>query len=197
LLSWRVAILPHLGADAAKLHAEFRQGEAWDSPHNIALAARMPAVFRSLANDPTRPLTPFQVFVGPGTAFDSPAGVPLADFSDGLADTALVAEAGRPVPWTKPHDLAVTADEHVGFEATGGFIDLTVWLGFGDGTVGYATAVMQSGGFEIATPAQNALRAVLTRNGKEKLGRRDLLQETTSVRRVLAPAVVPAGGPPR
>lgn len=177
------------------LHAEFRQGESWDSPHNLALTGRMRAVFWSLENDTVRPLTPFEVFVGPGTAFDSPAGVPLADFPDGLADTVLVAKAGRPVPWTEPHDLAVTAHGHVGFETTGGFIDVTVWLGFGDGTVGYATALMQGRPVgEVGTPAPNSLRAVLTPNGREKLGRRDLLQETSSVRRALAPAVVPAGG---
>ena len=44
-LSWRVALLPYLGEEA--LYRQFRQDEPWDSPHNKALAARMPAVFET------------------------------------------------------------------------------------------------------------------------------------------------------
>ena len=44
LLSWRVAILPQLGYQS--LYDEFHLDEPWDSPHNLALAAQMPDVFR-------------------------------------------------------------------------------------------------------------------------------------------------------
>ena len=44
LLSWRVLILPYIEQDA--LYKEFHLDEAWDSPHNKALIARMPAPYR-------------------------------------------------------------------------------------------------------------------------------------------------------
>jgi hypothetical protein len=51
--------------------------------------------------------TPYQVLVGPGTAFER-KGLKLTwkDFSDGLATTLLVVDADDAVPWTKPVDLA-------------------------------------------------------------------------------------------
>ena len=56
--------------------------------------------------------TVFQVFVGPGTAFD-PAGpirLPPTDFPGGPRDLLLIVEAAQPVPWTKPEDLIYAAD---------------------------------------------------------------------------------------
>ena len=44
LLSWRVLILPYIEQDA--LYKEFHLDEPWDSPHNKALIARMPATYR-------------------------------------------------------------------------------------------------------------------------------------------------------
>ena len=41
LLSWRVALLPHLGY--RPLYERFHLDEPWDSPHNRALLAEMPA----------------------------------------------------------------------------------------------------------------------------------------------------------
>ena len=44
LLSWRVLILPYV--DQNDLYNEFHLDESWDSPHNRALIARMPATYR-------------------------------------------------------------------------------------------------------------------------------------------------------
>src|SRR5262245_66309297 len=44
-LSWRVHILPFIEEEA--LYKEFHLDEPWDSPHNKALIAKMPAVFRN------------------------------------------------------------------------------------------------------------------------------------------------------
>ena len=44
LLSWRVHILPYLDQQQA-LYDEFHLDEPWDSPHNKALIAKMPAVY--------------------------------------------------------------------------------------------------------------------------------------------------------
>lgn len=68
LLSWRVALLPFL--DQADLYKEFRLDEAWDSPHNRKLLAKMPRVFAPVAGKARLPNSTFyQLFVGPGTIY--------------------------------------------------------------------------------------------------------------------------------
>jgi Protein of unknown function (DUF1559) len=111
LLSWRVALLPYLGRE--ELFRQFRLDEPWDSPHNLALADQMPDVYglpwlvdyRELPN-----LTCFQVFVGPGAAFEGSTGISSRDFADGVSNTILVGTAEQPVLWTKPVDLEFRAD---------------------------------------------------------------------------------------
>jgi hypothetical protein len=106
LLSWRVVLLPYLGHE--DLHRRFKLDEPWDSPHNLALAAQMPDVYGLPPNvddraDPST--TYFQVFVGPGTAFEGKNGISLRDFPDGISGTVLVVIGPEPVLWTKPADI--------------------------------------------------------------------------------------------
>jgi RNA polymerase sigma factor (sigma-70 family) len=120
LLSWRVAVLPYLGKD--DLRKEFHLDEAWDSEHNKKLLARMPDILRVSFQLEDAIETYYQVFAGSGTPFDPKAieRVPGGEFPhlyrstvkvadgipDGTANTLGVAEAGQPVPWTKPVDLS-------------------------------------------------------------------------------------------
>src|SRR5262245_56247240 len=109
-LSWRVALLPHLGDDAKKLYKEFALNEPWDSPRNKKLLAKMPKVYAPVAKAPKEPGgTYYQVCTGPGTPFPETklTGPRLSTFRDGLANTLLVVEAGEAVPWTKPVDLRI------------------------------------------------------------------------------------------
>ncbi|MGC8640787.1 MAG: DUF1559 domain-containing protein [Isosphaeraceae bacterium] len=77
LLSWRVAVLPWLGPEAEKLYQEFDLNEPWDGPHNKTLPRKMPEVFAPVGVKTAEPFTTFyQVFVGPGTAFEPLAGEP-------------------------------------------------------------------------------------------------------------------------
>jgi hypothetical protein len=129
LYSWRVLILPFVEED--QLYKQFRLDEPWDSPNNRPLLARMPKVYAPPGTPPAEPYaTYYQVFDGPGAAFDSdktkglqpfnlvPPGPNgpvtmasnttvrgLIDFRDGTSNTFLVAEAAEPVPWSKPADL--------------------------------------------------------------------------------------------
>jgi hypothetical protein len=105
LLSWRVHLLPFLGH--AELYRQFKLDEPWDSPHNQALIARMPEVYRGPnaalnAAGKTRYLAP----VGSATVWPGPAAVSLADIKDGTAVTVVVIEAAeaQAVEWTKPDD---------------------------------------------------------------------------------------------
>lgn len=108
LLSWRVLLLPYL-EQGQDLYREFHLDEPWDSPHNLTLLPKMPKVYEvaadsGVANPPGT--TFYQVFTGPGTAFESAAGPRMPDdFPKGLSSTVLVVEAGEAVPWTKPQDI--------------------------------------------------------------------------------------------
>jgi uncharacterized protein (TIGR03067 family) len=104
LLSWRVALLPYL--EQQELYRQFHLDEPWDGPHNKKLLEKMPEVFAPVrGSGREQPVTFYQVFTGKGTIFEGRKDVGLANIEDGTANTLLIAEAGTPVPWTKPADL--------------------------------------------------------------------------------------------
>jgi hypothetical protein len=167
LLSWRVALLPYLEQDS--LYRRFRLDEPWDSPHNEPLSRTTPRCYVHALRDDPDGLTRYQVLVGPGTAFERP-GLTWSDFPDGRENTVLVVEAGVAVPWTKPvdldydpagplpslgagftrpiHFLRREIRRHPGFAAC-----------FADGTAR----------FMRSPPNETLLRAVVTRNGGERV----------------------------
>jgi uncharacterized protein (TIGR03067 family) len=105
LLSWRVAILPFI--EQGRLYQQFKLDEAWDSPHNKKLLAKMPRLYTPVRGKTKEPhATYYQAFAGPGTAFEpgKPLRIP-GDFPDGTSNTIMVVEAAEAVPWTKPADL--------------------------------------------------------------------------------------------
>jgi hypothetical protein len=104
LSSWRVLLLPYLEQEG--LYKQFRPDEPWDGPHNRGLLVRTPRCYEpALGGNDAPGLTRYQLFVGAGTPFER-EGLTWQDFPDGPANTILVAEAGEPVPWSKPADLA-------------------------------------------------------------------------------------------
>jgi Ca-activated chloride channel family protein len=111
LLSWRVALLPHLGYQA--LYARFHLHEPWDSPHNRSLLAEMPLELACpAAAVPREGQTGYKVVIGPkigpngvNTAFDASRGAKLSEITDGTSNSVLVMETDALVPWTKPEDL--------------------------------------------------------------------------------------------
>jgi len=111
LLSWRVLLLPYLGQE--ELFKQFKLDEPWDSPHNKALIARMPAVFRN-PNDPAASTqTNYLAPVGPGTIFEGTKGLERAKLAHAAQFTVLLVEVNRDaeVDWTKPQDLAYTREK--------------------------------------------------------------------------------------
>ena len=163
LLSWRVAILPQLGHRA--LHDQFRRDEPWDSPHNLALLSKMPEVF-ACPSEPGRidGLTNYQVLVGPQTMFEGREGTTIEQVTDGTSNTFLIVEARRPVPWTKPEDLAYVPDD------VNSRVEKPL-PAFGSRHKGGFHALMADGAVKFLkwTITSITLRSLITRDGGEVL----------------------------
>ena len=70
LYSWRVLILPELGAKW--LYDQYKLDEPWDSPHNTKLIAQMPKLYEPTVNlkGVEEGTTFCQVVTGPNTCFN-------------------------------------------------------------------------------------------------------------------------------
>jgi hypothetical protein len=104
--------------------------------------------------------TVFKVFIGKGAAFERGKVLRLGrdDFPDGTPNTLLIVEAGEPVPWTKPEDLA--------FDPTGPLPDLRCL--FKDG---FRACMADCARRWVRKDISEAtLRAAITRNGGDTLG---------------------------
>jgi hypothetical protein len=161
LYSWRVMVLPFLEQD--ELFNEFHLDEPWDSPHNIRLVERMPRVYAlpprvAARNKVPEGFTVTHVFHGRNAAFEGREGLRFTDFTDGMSNTIMVIEAGEPVPWTKPEELAFDPDQplppmHAPFKNI-------IRLGVADGSSRHIPVTM----------SERTLRAAITRNGHDELG---------------------------
>jgi len=101
--SWRVLILPHLGAQ--QIYDQYRFDEPWDGPHNRQLTALMPDVFRCPSSDLKSLSTNYVAVVGPNTIWPGARSTRLADVPDGVNSTLLLVETTEEIPWMEPRDL--------------------------------------------------------------------------------------------
>ena len=159
LLSWRVHLLPFLEQNA--LYKQFHLDEAWDSPHNKALLAKMPNVFNSPTANLEGGLTTYLAVTGPGTVFESGKGKSFRDIPDGTINTLLVVEvnADAAVPWTKPEDFTPNESD--------------IWTGIGQANEGGFHAAFCDGSVRFITSQLDAdvLKAIMTRAGAEVIPR--------------------------
>jgi hypothetical protein len=171
LLSWRVLLLPYL--DQGDLYQQFKLDEPWDSPHNLPLQEKMPSIYElpdGFRGSGEPHATIFQVFVGPGTAFEGCEGTNYKkDFPDGASNTLLIITAEEAVPWTKPADLDYAPGRPL--PALG----VRLWLGtpnlfVSTPWVGLAFADGHSQCLDGRQVSEKTLRALITRNGKDEPG---------------------------
>src|SRR5262249_14354338 len=133
-----------------------------DSPHNIRLLAQMPKVFANPDVNTTDPVTVYQGFVGPGAFFEENKELRVADITDGTSNTVMIAEAAKPVPWSKPEDLAFTPNGPL--PKLGGHEPSGFNAAFCDGSVHVLKQNIK----------EAVLRALITRNGGEVIDPKDL-----------------------
>jgi len=108
LLSWRVHLLPFMEQD--NLYKQFALDQPWDTPQNLKLIEKMPAVYRHVGGvGEAMGKTPFVVPVGKDTIFPGGKGIGIRDITDGTSNTIMVLEAADAsmVTWTRPGRLAV------------------------------------------------------------------------------------------
>jgi len=117
--SWRVLLLPYLDEDSLALYRQYNFKEPWDSPRNLALASRMPAVYRCPSDvqesESGSAETSYVGITGPGTVFDGvkPENFLRPELGKGFiplgpGNVILVAEQSQSgINWLEPRDLDV------------------------------------------------------------------------------------------
>lgn len=108
LYSWRVLLLPFLGYK--ELAADFNYSEPWDSPQNMSVVNRMPAVFASPASPDARGMgeSTYMLITGNGTLFPPTGPLSNKDVTDPSDQTLLVVEGRNSgQAWTQPGDIDV------------------------------------------------------------------------------------------
>ena len=186
--SWRVLLLPFL--EEMELYKKYDFSQPWDSPKNLAVAEKMPAIFRDPAREgPPDTLTDYAAITGEAAIFqpgvvtmtsadDFPAclktakKVGFASITDGTSNTILFAtvDPARKIPWTKPEDI-VLDDTFPGIGKPAGIGAIHP---LGDGRVGLFAFADGSVHLIADTVDTETLRKFLTRAGGEVVDSSDL-----------------------
>jgi len=130
LLSWRVQILPYIEEDT--LYKQFKLDEPWDSEHNKKLIDKMPKIYAPVRGKADAGMTFYQSFAGKNGLLKPGQKVSIVSVIDGTSNTFMVAEAAKPVIWTKPDDLVFDGKD---VPALGGMFDGKFHAAFCDGSV--------------------------------------------------------------
>jgi hypothetical protein len=133
LLSWRVAILPHI--EESNLYKDFHLNEPWDSAHNLKLLSKMPRIYRHPKDDPKTKNSSYFMVTGKGMFGDGDSGRILRGLRDGPSKTITLVEAKRNIPWTKPEEIEIDVEANKPLPKLGGFIDGVFTAAFADGSV--------------------------------------------------------------
>ncbi len=188
--SWRVLIVPFL--EQSDFYDVYTLEESWDGPSNRRLVLGQPVPYtnfrsgtREVGFPPFRCFvcphcgdrrrdrhTNYVVVVGPETAFPGAMAIQLTDIPDGAENTILVVEIeNSDIHWLEPRDLEFDRMSfkinHKSQPSIGSRHPSGPAVVFADGTVARISKSMPP----------NTLRALLTRNGGEKVDRQQLVDE--------------------
>jgi hypothetical protein len=131
LLSWRVAILPYI--EQNDLYNQFKTDEPWDSANNKKLIEKMPKLYAPVRVTAKAGETFYQVFTGEDALFGPKKKPSILSITDGTSLTGMVFEAGDPVTWSKPADMAF--DQKKPLPKLGGLFDGECLVAMCDGSV--------------------------------------------------------------
>lgn len=156
--SWRIAILPYI--EEQELYELYRRDEPWDSEHNKALLSKMPSVYRHPSDVASSVHAAYLGMTGERTAFGDTPGVgnKVRTFTDGTSNTAMIFEAQREIPWTKPADIPYSDD--MPLPELGGFHVGGYNAGLADGSVRFISKAI----------AEATLRNIIKRNDGNPIG---------------------------
>jgi Protein of unknown function (DUF1559) len=130
LLSWRVQILPFIEQD--HLYKQFKLDEPWDSDNNKKLIDKIPDLYVPVRGRADKGMTFYQVFGGKHGLFKPGEKPGLATIPDGTSNTFMIAEAAKPVIWTKPDDMVFDGKD---VPALGGMFEGKFHAAMGDGSI--------------------------------------------------------------
>jgi len=105
--SWRVLVLQFMkDPRATELYQQYDFSQPWNSPKNLAVAERMPPVYRNPFRRDSRATTGYMVIAGSRAVFEPGKQTRIADVIDGTSNTIMVVEVvNSNTLWTEPEDL--------------------------------------------------------------------------------------------
>jgi hypothetical protein len=118
--------------DAEDLYKQFKLDEPWDSDHNKKLIDKIPDIYVPVRGKADKGMTFYQVFTGKHGLFRPGTRPTIATMPDGSSNTFLVAEAAKPVTWTRPADMEFDGKT---VPVLGGMFDGRFHAAMGDGSV--------------------------------------------------------------
>ena len=163
--SWRVAVLPFLDRD--DLYREYHFDEPWDGPNNRKLIEKMPEVFRCPSEPAESTNASYFVLAGPGTMFDGKEGTKVKQIVDGMANTLLIVEAKRDIPWTKPEDIPY--DPAAPLPKLGGYFERGFNVVIADGSVRLLPSTIR----------EKTLRLLITKADRQPVSIQDAMSAAT------------------